>query len=156
MRRLRAIVAATAFGVMALAAAGFVAVASPSPSPSTPRPGFQVIRNPDNPIDAVDRQFLEDAFLKKKTSWPTGAVIRPVDLAPAAPVRRRFSDEVLRRPVDAIRSYWQQRIFAGRELPPPELETDADVVRFVLREPGAVGYVSSTAALNGTKVLNIK
>jgi ABC-type phosphate transport system substrate-binding protein len=152
MRRLRAAAAGAALVVLVISA-GLVTVAAASPSN---RAGFQIIRNPDNPIDAVDRKFLEDAFLKKKTMWPGGATIHPVDLAPGAPARRQFSDEVLRRPVDAIRSYWQQRIFAGRELPPPELETDADVVRFVLRERGAVGYVSHAAALNGAKVLNVK
>jgi hypothetical protein len=151
MRRLGSTAVVVALAVFALSA-GFVAAASPS----TSRAGYQIIRNPDNPVDAVDRQFLLDAFLKRKTSWPSGAVIRPVDLAPASPARRQFSDEVLRRPVEAIRSYWQQRIFAGRELPPPEFETDADVVRFVLRERGAVGYVSSAADLNGAKVLIIK
>jgi ABC-type phosphate transport system substrate-binding protein len=151
MRRLPSTAVVAALTGLALSA-GLVAAASPS----TSRAGYQMIRNPDNPVDAVDRQFLVDAFLKRTTSWPSGPAIRPVDLAPASPARRQFSDEVLRRPVDAVRSYWQQRIFAGRELPPPELETDADVVRFVLRERGAVGYVSSAAALNGAKVLIIK
>jgi len=31
-----------------------------------------------------------------------------------------------------------------------------EVVRFVLRVPGAIGYVSAGTALNGAKVLNIK
>jgi ABC-type phosphate transport system substrate-binding protein len=135
--------------------AGLLAVAVAA-TPATSRGGFQIIRNPENPIDSVDRQFIEDAFLKKKTTWPGGGTIRPVDLAPDSAARRHFSDEVLRRPVAAIRSYWQQRIFAGRELPPPELETDAAVIRFVLRERGAIGYVSTAAALNGAKALNIK
>jgi ABC-type phosphate transport system substrate-binding protein len=151
MRRLRSTAVVAALALVALST-GLVTAASPS----TSRAGYQIIRHPDNPVDAVDRQFLADAFLKRKTSWPDGAAIRPVDLAPASPARRQFSDEVLRRPVDAVRSYWQQRIFAGRELPPPELETDADVVRFVLRERGAVGYVSSAAALNGAKVLTVR
>jgi len=150
MRRLRSSITGAAL-VMAALCGGWVAVAAQSA-----RGGYQVIRNPDNPIDAVDRQFLEDAFLKKKTVWPDGASVRPVDLAPASTARRQFSDDVLRRPVDAIRSYWQQRIFAGRELPPPELGSDAEVVRFVLRERGAVGYVSNGTALNGTKPLTVK
>jgi hypothetical protein len=150
MQRLRSSITGAALVVAALCG-GWVAVAAQSG-----RGGYQVIRNPDNPIDAVDRQFLEDAFLKKKTVWPDGATVRPVDLAPASTARRQFSDDVLRRPVDAIRNYWQQRIFAGRELPPPELGSDAEVVRFVLRERGAVGYVSNGTALNGTKPLTVK
>ena len=151
MRPLRSVIAGVALVAVALAT-WLDSVAAQS----TPRGGYQIIRNPGNPVEAVERQFLEDAFLKKKTVWPNGAAIRPVDLAPASVARRQFSDEVLRRPVDAIRSYWQQRIFAGRELPPPELGTDAEVVRFVLRERGAIGYVSNGAVLDGAKPLTIK
>jgi ABC-type phosphate transport system substrate-binding protein len=149
------VAAGAVLGILILSGA-VLAVAVAAPPASAARLGFQIIRNPGNPIDAVDRQFLEDAFLKKKTTWPGGGTIRPVDLAPTSAARRQFSDEVLKRPVAAIRSYWQQRIFAGRELPPPELETDAAVIRFVLREPGAVGYVSNAAALDGVKVLIVK
>jgi ABC-type phosphate transport system substrate-binding protein len=157
MRRLRSAAAGAVLAGLALSTAlAAVALAATSGSASAPRLGFQIIRNPNNPIDAVDRQFLEDAFLKKKTTWPGGGTIRPVDLAPASTARRQFSDEVLRRPVAAIRNYWQQRIFAGSELPPPELETDAAVIRFVLRERGAVGYVSNAAAIDGAKVLIVK
>ena len=152
MRRRHSTLTAAALLVVALCA-GLVAVASPSSSRTA---GYQIIGNPHNPVDTVDRQFLEDAFLKRKTSWPDGATIRPVDLAPDAPARRQFSDDVLRRPVDAIRSYWQQRIFAGRELPPPELKTDAEVVGYVMRVPGALGYVSNGAALNGAKLLTVR
>jgi ABC-type phosphate transport system substrate-binding protein len=152
MRRRRSILVARVLLILALSV-GLAGVASPS---STRPAGYQIIRNPNNPTETVDRQFLEDAFLKKKTSWPGGPIIRPVDLAPGSPARRQFSDEVLRRPVDAVRSYWQQRIFAGRELPPPEMESDADVVRYVMREPGAIGYVSNGAALNGARQLTVK
>ncbi|HET6148806.1 MAG TPA: hypothetical protein VFH68_14815 [Polyangia bacterium] len=121
-----------------------------------PGPAYRIICHPENPITTADRQFLEDAFLKKVKAWPTGATAHPVDLAPRSPVRRRFSEDVLKRPVEAVRSYWQQRIFAGRDLPPPEVGTDDDVVRYVLRDRGGVGYVSGAAALNGAKVLQVK
>jgi hypothetical protein len=121
-----------------------------------PRTAYRIICHPNNASDAVDRQFLEDVFLKKTTTWPRGGVTRPVDLEPESRVRRQFSLDVLRRPVDAVRSYWQQRIFSGRELPPPELERDEDVVSFVLKDPGAVGYVSADTALRGARVLTVR
>ena len=120
------------------------------------KPSYQIVCNPNNPIAVVDRQFVQDAFLKKVRSWPTGDGTRPVDLAPSSPVRRHFSKEVLRRPVEAVRVFWQQRIFAGRDLPPPEVRSDDEVIAFVLRDRGAIGYVSAGAALNGAKVLNVK
>jgi ABC-type phosphate transport system substrate-binding protein len=120
------------------------------------KPSYQIVCNPNNPVAAVDRQFVQDAFLKKIRSWPTGDGTRPVDLAPSSPVRKHFSEQVLRRPVEAVRIFWQQRIFAGRDLPPPEVRTDDEVIKFVLRDRGAIGYVSAGAALNGAKVLNLR
>jgi ABC-type phosphate transport system substrate-binding protein len=117
---------------------------------------FQVICHPSNPMTTVDREFLEDAFLKRTKSWPSDGEIRPVDLALNAPVRRFFSKAVLKRSPEAVRNYWQQAIFAGRELPPPELDSDGDVVKYVLRHPGAVGYVFAGAALGGAKVLIVR
>jgi ABC-type phosphate transport system substrate-binding protein len=119
-------------------------------------PSYEMIVNPSNPTTSVDREFLASAFLKKTTEWPSGEVIRPVDLPQSSPVRRRFSDEVLHRSVSEVKSYWQQRIFSGRDVPPPELDTDDQVVTYVLRHAGAVGYVSAEAALNGTKVLEVR
>jgi ABC-type phosphate transport system substrate-binding protein len=121
-----------------------------------PAPAFQVIVNPSNEVAAVDRGFVEDAFLKKITTWPSGEVIRPVDLAPDSPVRRAFSHDVLNRSVEAVKGYWQQRIFSGRDVPPPEFGTDEEIVSFVLKHPGGIGYVSGTAKLNGCRVVVVR
>ena len=121
-----------------------------------PLPAYQVIVHPENPTTNVDRKFLEDAFLKKITTWPNGNSIRPVDRTASSPVRRAFSEEVLNRSVEAVKGYWQQRIFSGRDVPPPELETDDDVVSYVLKYDGAVGYVSGEAALKGARVLTVR
>jgi hypothetical protein len=119
-------------------------------------PVYRVIVAPSSPFVSVDRQFLQDALLKKVSTWPNGAVIRPVDLAPSSRVRRQFTEDVLRRSVEAVRSYWQQRIFSGRDLPPPELDTDEEVVKYVLQHEGAVGYVSAGADIEGLKIVSVR
>ena len=119
-------------------------------------PGFRVIVHPENPALSVERAFLADAFLKKTTRWSGDQPIYPVDQAPDSATRERFSEQILRRSVFAVRSYWQQRIFAGRGLPPPELESDEAVLRYVRSRPGAVGYVSERAELGGVKVLGVR
>ncbi len=118
-----------------------------------PMAGFRVVTNRDNSAGSVEREFLANAFLKKTTRWPDGAAIDAVDHRFGAPVRARFSEQVLRRSVAAIRNYWQQRIFTGRGVPPPELESDEAVLRYVGSRRGAVGYVSEAADVSGVKVL---
>jgi hypothetical protein len=66
-----------------------------------------------------------------------------------------FVKDVLKRSVAAVKSYWQQRIFSGRALPPPELDSEEEVVLYVLTHPGAVGYVSDRANTAAVKVVGI-
>ena len=144
-------IAALALVVAAsLAAHGSLRADPPKPPP------YRVIVNPKNPNVSAPRKFLEEAFLKKTTSWPNGETIRPADQSPSAPPRRPFSDEVLHKTVAEVKSYWQQAIFAGRDVPPPELGSDEDVVKYVLKHEGAIGYVSGTASLNGAKVIGVQ
>jgi ABC-type phosphate transport system substrate-binding protein len=119
-------------------------------------PVYVVVVQTTNPAASVERKFLEDAFLKKITRWPSDTTIRPVDLPASSPVRRRFTEEVLERTLESVKSYWQQRIFSGRDVPPPELDTDDDVVAYVRKHEGAVGYVSGRADVSGVKVLEVR
>jgi ABC-type phosphate transport system substrate-binding protein len=117
---------------------------------------FRVIVAPGNPVDGVDRRFLLEAFLRKTTRWPDGQALRPVDQLPDSPTRRRFSDDALRRSVSAVKAYWLQAIFSGRNVPPPEVEGDDQVVKFVMQTPGAIGYVSADGSLGGAKVVPVR
>jgi ABC-type phosphate transport system substrate-binding protein len=136
-----------------IAAAQSAAVRRDAPSSS---PAFRVIVNPQNPTDAAEKKFLTDLFLKKLSHWSGLEPVRPVDLRPDSPARRAFTEQVLRRSVADVKHYWQQRVFSGRDVPPPELDSDAGVVAYVLKYQGAVGYVSGTGDLRGAKVLQVR
>jgi ABC-type phosphate transport system substrate-binding protein len=135
-----------------LALIGILAAAGPARPQSRPA-GYQLIVNPSNPLTSVDRAFLRQAFLKKTMRWSHGEPIRPVDLRPTSAVRRDFSEQVLGRSVAAVRAYWQQLIFSGREIPPLELEDSGAVVRYVARHRGTVGYVAGDVKLDGVKIV---
>jgi ABC-type phosphate transport system substrate-binding protein len=120
------------------------------------RPAFVVIVHPGSPATSVNRRFLAEVFLRRATRWSDDTAIRPVDLDPDAPARGRFSQEILSRSVAEVRSYWQQRIFSGQGLPPPELAGDEAVIAYVASHPGAIGYVASGARLNGVRVVGVE
>ena len=117
---------------------------------------LKVIVNAGLAERVVDKGFLSDVFLKKVTRWSSGETAHPADQRPDTAVRREFSRTILKRTVAAVRSYWQQRIFSGRDVPPPELDSDASVVAYVERTAGAVGYVSSAAKLGNTRELQVQ
>lgn len=118
--------------------------------------GFQVIVNEGNPLGSASRELLAEIFLKRRSEWHDGVSARPVDLKPDAPARKEFSQDVLSRSVAAVKSYWQQLIFSGRGVPPPELDSEQAVVAHVISHRGAVGYVSVGTELGRAKVLPLR
>lgn len=119
-------------------------------------PNYRIIVHPDNPTSKASRQLLANAFLKEITRWDGGEAIRPVDLKPQNTTRRHFSERVLNRSVAAVKSYWQQRIFSGRGVPPPELDSDEAVVAYVMKHRGGVGYISTTADIGKARLVRLE
>ena len=117
---------------------------------------YQVIVNPSNPVDSLSARYVKDLFLGRVKSWDHGGKVAPVDLGAESGARQAFSKSVLGKSMNAVRSYWQQRIFSGRGVPPPELGSEREVVSFVRRTPGAIGYVSSSASVGGVKTIEIR
>jgi ABC-type phosphate transport system substrate-binding protein len=144
MRRLPS--AAVALLVFVAIVARLVLASADPPPP----PAFVVVVHPSNPSRTLSRKFVSEVFLKKTTRWPDGSVIHPADLVPEAPARARFSEDVLKRSVAEVKNYWQQVIFSGRDVPPPELPDDDSVLKFVAKNAGAIGYVSG-----GTRLVDV-
>lgn len=126
-------------------------------SPSTARAQeFTVIVNAANPIASMPRDDVAKLFLKKTVSWQSGAAASPVELPAAAKAREAFARAVLNKSIAQVKSYWQQQIFSGRDVPPPEKQSENDVVAFVRSNPGAIGYVSKGVDIGrGVKALAV-
>ena len=117
--------------------------------------GFKIIAHQDVTVDSMSKADLARMFTKKVTSWHDGKKVKPVDQPSRSAARSAFTRAVHGKSVAAIRSYWQQRIFSGRGVPPPERLSDAQVLSYVMSQPGAVGYVSSNVDIGGAKVLKL-
>jgi ABC-type phosphate transport system substrate-binding protein len=117
---------------------------------------FRVIVNSANPAVKLDKRLVADAFLKKRSRWDNDRAIQPVDLGQKSSARAAFSRDILGRDVVAVRRYWAQLVFSGRGVPPPELATESEIVKFVAAHAGAIGYVAAGAALEGVKVVEVE
>lgn len=122
---------------------------------STDDPGYKVVIHKDNPTESLDAKTVERMFFKKWKRWDDGELVVPVNQV-NSPVREAFTRGIHKKDVSAIMKYWQRMIFSGRDVPPPELPNDADVMEFVRTNRGAIGYVSSaTELIEGVRELPI-
>lgn len=99
-----------------------------------------VIVAADAPPIELEQGSLRDIYLKKIFVDVAGRKLVPVNLPPDNPLRRTFSLALFHAAGDEFQGYWNQRYFHG-VFPPYVLASQAAVVRFVARTPGAIGYV---------------
>jgi len=136
---------------LALAAA-LLALAAPGEARAE---DFKVVVHADNPAGQIGRDQLSRLFLKKTLRWPDGVAIQPVE--PTAPrLREAFAGQVHRKSPNAVKSYWTQLIFSGRDVPPLERPGDAEVLAYVRANRGAVGYVAASSETPGVKTLAVR
>jgi len=94
--------------------------------------------------------------MKKKTKWDSGSAVMPVDLGASSKVRETFSQEIHGKSLGAVRSSWQQAAFSGTGSAPPEKTGDSEVIDFVKKNSGAIGYVTASTNTDGVKVIDVK
>jgi ABC-type phosphate transport system substrate-binding protein len=109
---------------------------------------YTVIVNADNPVNGLPVRDVSRLFLRKTTSWAhNGQTVLPVELGDGSPVRDAFIREIhLKEPID-VTVYWEQMIYQGKAVPPPDETSDAEVMDYVRSHRNAIGYVSATARL---------
>ena len=116
---------------------------------------YKIIVNNSVSVSSLSKKAVSDLFLKKATKWESGAAVTPVDQLDSSNAREGFSKAVHGKTAAAVKSYWNQQIFSGRDVPPVEKKSDAEVLAFVRSTTGAIGYVSEAASAEGVRVVTI-
>jgi hypothetical protein len=114
-----------------------------------------VIANPSVKFSAVSPEELRGIFLVTRTSLADGSHVEPVVLTSGA-VHQLFVRRFVGKSGAALETYYRSMVFTGRGLMPKAFGSDADVVNYVAKTRGAIGYVSTTASLAGVKTLEVK
>jgi TonB family protein len=114
----------------------------------------KVIANSNVKADTISAAELKRVFLEEKISLADGTHVEPV-LEKDGPVHEAFLQEYLGISEDDLQTYYRALVFAGRGFTPKVLGSDAEVVAYVARTRGAIGYVSSAASVVGVKTLAI-
>ena len=116
--------------------------------------GVKVIANLNVKPDAISVAELKDVFLEEKNSLGDGTRVLPV-LERSGPAHEEFLQQYLDRSDDDLQRYYRSLAFTGTGLMPKAVGSDAEVVAYVAKTKGAVGYVSLEANSNGVKTLTV-
>jgi len=117
-------------------------------------PDVKVIANSSVTATSVSAGDVKDVFLLDKDSLG-GSHVEPV-LAKGGPTHEAFLKDYLGKNDGALQAFYRSLVFTGKASMPKSLGTDAEVVAYVSKTKGAVGYVSGGASTEGVKTLQVK
>jgi ABC-type phosphate transport system substrate-binding protein len=133
------------------AAALVIGLALPSLARAENPKDILIVANAAAGVTELSLADVRDMFLKKRTSWPGGTKVVPVNVTDGSGLRNDFRAKVLSMTSAQEQSYWQERkIKAGESTP----SVFGDTLRAVFKLRGAIGYVYRSQFKEGTaKVL---
>jgi hypothetical protein len=116
----------------------------------------QIIANAETAPESMSAEDVESIFLGKRTLWGNGAKVLPAMPGEADPAAKEFIESILNKTMAQYQGYWKRRLFSGGGTEPRSFGTQAAVVDFVGRNPGAIAVVSApTVGDRRVKVVSI-
>ena len=116
---------------------------------------FQIVANANVGFDQMSVTNFRKVYLKKVPVLPDGEAAYVVGLE-EGDARKDIVKNVLRRSESSLNAYWSRLIFSGRTSMPRLFETDQQLLEFVAKTPGAIGFTNAGVELiDGVKAIEL-
>jgi hypothetical protein len=116
---------------------------------------IKIIANPSIGASAVSADELKGVFLATKSSLSDGSHVEPV-LEKGGAAHEAFLKQFIGKSDSAFETYYRSLVFTGKASMPKTTASDAEMIAYVARTKGAIGYVSAGASTAGVKTLDVK
>jgi ABC-type phosphate transport system substrate-binding protein len=128
-----------------------------TPPPAKPKIEIAIIINAANPIAKLGTDFVKNFWLRRfvKRWKEINKNIAPVDRKNKCAEQEVFYNAVLGLPANAVEAYLSARQYQNGDSPIQKFATDADIISYVGREPGAIGYVNAASVSENDKDVKI-
>lgn len=113
-----------------------------------------IIANPSVPADKLDSDEIKNIFLGKTAKWGNNDMVTVV-VSKDSEVHISFLKKYIKRTENQFNNVWRQNLFTGKGKQPVKVESIEELVDYVSKTKGAIGYISSDVKTSGEiKVLS--
>ena len=115
-----------------------------------------VVTNKDNnSINALNKPFLKDIFFDRRRFSADGKAITPLDQDKKGETYKEFYQKLVNMSQRKLKKYWMKKVFTGQATPPKSVQSDKQVISYILNNMNAVGYIQAEAMSDSLKIIYI-
>ena len=121
--------------------------------------GVSLVANAKVGVDSLSKGEVRKIFMGKQTVWP-GVGKNPVVFVTLkdGASHKAFLKGYLGKTPKQYASYWKKLVFTGKGKAPRSFKTEKDLLVYVTKTVGAVGYIGSktASAAKNIKIISVK
>ena len=107
---------------------------------------FTVVVNNSVNISDIDKSELQRIYLGKIELWNNNTKIIPCYISPAKnEAGKSFFYTVIEMDLEKFNKTWLKKVFAGYGVKPNEFSDENDLIEFVSKTNGAIGFISTSS-----------
>lgn len=115
-----------------------------------------VVVNPKTAVTSLTKDQIRDIFTGLLTRWDDGKKITFVILLDKGQVHETFMSQYVGKDPTQFQMYWKKMIFSGKGAEPKSGKSEKEVLEFVAKTEGAIGYVGTGAVSSTVKTVSVK
>jgi ABC-type phosphate transport system substrate-binding protein len=116
---------------------------------------FLVVGN-DTGITSLTNSELISIFKPKNNRWENNRPVIIVLPGSGSDISEAVARQVYGKSFVAVQKYWLSLVFQGRFNAPYFFNTDEEVLNFIKKNPGAIGFVSSSNGVPENLLIRIR
>lgn len=106
-------------------------------------------------VSSLNPKAVRYIFLGKKTSWDGEGRIVPAALN-GGDVHKTFLRTYMKKTPSQFTTHWKRMTFTGKAEEIRTFSSEAALLDFVAKTPGAVGYISNSRDADGAKKVSVQ
>ena len=111
--------------------------------------------NKDTKVASLTAEDVRNILLGTQIRFDDGTVVRLV-IQTGGAVHEAVVRNFTRRSTDQFEKYWKKQVFTGKGIMPVQCASDAEVLDYVAKTPGAIGYVAKTSVTPAVVEVDIR
>lgn len=113
-----------------------------------------VIGNRSVPVSELSPKEIQKIYLGKKKLWSNGLKVVFVMLG-KGDVSKKFLKSYVKKNPSMYSKYWKKKMFTGAGTPPVIFDKEKELVQYVAKTKGTIGYISSKSYADSVKFLSV-
>ena len=101
----------------------------------------------------IDAKLVKKIYLGKTKAFSDGGKVKVYTLPSSQNDTEYFRKKALKKSNSQFKSYWSKLAFTGKGTPATELDTAAEIIAAIKKDPKAIGFVNSNDVNDEVRVV---